>query len=458
MRRPLVSIAGILGCVVGAAVLTTALADGPSAPLAHRVVAPGVTGGQGVDALRFPTAPPGAPNHCVQLQDWEYRRVDGFDTTYVPFRDGAVSANITGAYIDRPMVNIDAALPEDTEEAYVVLQFGGPTGDARRLVGARLWGYADGHWRQAIPIDDGTFDTYDVVSIELCVRPAEAGAAPDNLPALSTTGLEPLQIVPSGIPAGSAPGRFLVIPSGADALSGSAPYYFRPPDGPPGNGDVLEMPLSPRGVPLVIPEMWPIPPSGSTAEVVRQVDYPDNRTGFVVNVVPGETVWNGTLKLGFPNGFDAPFPVPRLLHRGEGRTFLLNMPDSLIGGATFDEVDAVFTGGTAASTAPQQAHLVQGDAILLFEGELLHGWLPVCNPFDLDIAAVAFPVDLTHYDTSWLPDAMVTATFSGLVPSGGCVEVPLEPEDFLDLGTGEPGLTPDELGVFFGTWLRFGGG
>jgi len=457
MRTRLVGTATVLGCLAGAAVLATALAVGPGAPLSHRVVAPGVTGGQGVDALAFPTVPPGAPDHCVQLQDWEYRQVVGFDTTYEAFRDGAVAANITGAYIDQPVVNIDAALPEDTEEAYVVLQFGGPTGDVRRLVGARLWGYADGHWRQAIRVDDGTFDAYEVVSIQVCVRRGAESVQP-AVADLQTVALDPLQVVPSGIPVGSAPGRFLVTPSGADAAGGLGPYYFRPPGGPPGDGDIVEIPLSPRGVPLVVPEMWPAPTSGSTAEVVRQVDYPDDRTGFVVNVVPGETTWNGTLFLEFPNGFEAPFPVPRLLHRGEGRTFLLNMPDSLIGGAQSDEVDAVFTGGTGASTAPQQAHLVQGDAVLLYEGELLHGWLPVCNPFAFDVAADAYPVDLTHYDTSWLPDAMVTATYTGLVPAGGCVDVGLPPEAFLDLGTAEHGLDlpPAELEVFFGTWLRFG--
>lgn len=150
MRTRPVGTATILACLAGAAVLTTALAAGPGAPLSHRVVAPGITGGQGVDALRSPTAPGGAPEDCVQLQDREYRQVDGLDTTYEAFRDEAAAANITGAY--------------------VVLQFGGPTGDVRRLVGSRLWGYADGHWRQAIRVDDGTFDAYDVVSIQVCVR------------------------------------------------------------------------------------------------------------------------------------------------------------------------------------------------------------------------------------------------------------------------------------------------
>ena len=52
MRTRPVGTATILACLAGAAVLTTALAAGPGAPLSHRVVAPGITGGQGVDALR----------------------------------------------------------------------------------------------------------------------------------------------------------------------------------------------------------------------------------------------------------------------------------------------------------------------------------------------------------------------------------------------------------------------
>ena len=289
------------------------------------------------------------------------------------------------------------------------------------------------------------FDVY------VCKRPK-----PVFVPPLVTIqSLSPLTIRLTPQPGTAITGNFVFVspPGMSEFNSFTVPVNVDAPiTGPTEINTGRDVPVVPVVAPDLKVNVSPAPQHTLAPRAVSPL--PNNRTGFVFEVTPNQTMWRPIFRLtlaGAPGPFD--FPGPRIFNAFDPQIITLNLPNNLVpAGTALDDAQLTIPSSSPLNQAPPEARVFNRGPIfsLTGNGAVQTFQSTLYNPLNQNVTFSNDSVGLvfTKCETGQ-PMFSVRAPLNQAIPAGDHLTINYDLATRVDLGGGNIPPFPDPLSPNF---------